>query len=127
MDRLLGNPVRQVTGFHYENYVYFVTVQPERVADPGARVFFITRLVRFCRDDPTFTSMASLEMRTIIKMAVAAHLQEVTDVLSTNYDFIDHHHGLEKGQTVLFLIFEPDINYFGPNRFNAKSGSCLTR
>ena len=122
LDRLLGNPVRQVTGFHYENYVYFVTVQPSRVTSSDLPKYFITRLVRFCRDDPTFTSMASLDMKTIFKIAVAAHLQKVTKALSTNYDYIDGRHGLNEGQTVLFIVFESDVDVFG-----AQSGSCPRR
>ena len=115
-ERLLMHPVKQVMGFEYENFVFFLNIQYLNLDSSDYHPPMVTRLTRFCRDDPTFASTVDLKLNTrkedprksyssssegpYFNIAVDAHLRNVTQ------EFIEKYSLQESNTPVLFIYFK---------------------
>lgn len=96
-----------VYGFASGNFVYFLTVQPETpegVSSNSANdLFYTSRIVRLCKDDPKFHSYVSLPIGCTkngveYRLLQAAYLSKPGDVLARSL-------AISSQDDVLFAIF----------------------
>ncbi|CAM9844104.1 unnamed protein product [Bubo scandiacus] len=96
-----------IYGFASGNFVYFLTVQPETpegVSINSANdLFYTSRIVRLCKDDPKFHSYVSLPFGCIkgdteYRLLQAAYLAKPGDVLAKSLN-------ITAQEDVLFAIF----------------------
>eukprot|EP00076_Gallus_gallus_P030123 XP_015154527.2 plexin-A2 isoform X1 [Gallus gallus] len=95
-----------IYGFASGNFVYFLTVQPdtpEGVSNSASDLFYTSRIVRLCKDDPKFHSYVSLPFGCVrgdteYRLLQAAYLSKPGDVLAKSLNITAH-------EDVLFAIF----------------------
>ncbi|XP_072700696.1 plexin-A2 [Ciconia boyciana] len=96
-----------IYGFASGNFVYFLTVQPETPEgvsiNSASDLFYTSRIVRLCKDDPKFHSYVSLPFGCIkgdteYRLLQAAYLSKPGDVLAKSLN-------ITAQEDVLFAIF----------------------
>uniref|UniRef100_A0A669QE73 Plexin-A2 n=1 Tax=Phasianus colchicus TaxID=9054 RepID=A0A669QE73_PHACC len=95
-----------IYGFASGNFVYFLTVQPETpegVSNSASDLFYTSRIVRLCKDDPKFHSYVSLPFGCVrgdteYRLLQAAYLSKPGDVLAKSLN-------ITAQEDVLFAIF----------------------
>uniref|UniRef100_A0A8V1A7S8 Plexin A2 n=1 Tax=Gallus gallus TaxID=9031 RepID=A0A8V1A7S8_CHICK len=95
-----------IYGFASGNFVYFLTVQPdtpEGVSNSASDLFYTSRIVRLCKDDPKFHSYVSLPFGCVrgdteYRLLQAAYLSKPGDVLAKSLN-------ITAQEDVLFAIF----------------------
>ncbi|KAF1644302.1 Plexin-A2, partial [Eudyptes chrysocome] len=96
-----------IYGFASGNFVYFLTVQPETPegvsVNSASDLFYTSRIVRLCKDDPKFHSYVSLPFGCVkgdteYRLLQAAYLSKPGDVLAQSLN-------ITAQEDVLFAIF----------------------
>ncbi|XP_074971449.1 plexin-A2 [Phalacrocorax aristotelis] len=96
-----------IYGFASGNFVYFLTVQPETPEgvsiNSASDLFYTSRIVRLCKDDPKFHSYVSLPFGCVkgdteYRLLQAAYLSKPGDVLAKSLN-------ITAEEDVLFAIF----------------------
>ncbi|NWQ59581.1 PLXA2 protein, partial [Neopipo cinnamomea] len=96
-----------IYGFASGNFVYFLTVQPETPEgvsiNSASDLFYTSRIVRLCKDDPKFHSYVSLPFGCVkgdteYRLLQAAYLSKPGDVLAKSLN-------ITAQEDVLFAIF----------------------
>ncbi|KAF1461155.1 Plexin-A2, partial [Pygoscelis antarcticus] len=96
-----------IYGFASGNFVYFLTVQPETPEgvsiNSASDLFYTSRIVRLCKDDPKFHSYVSLPFGCVkgdteYRLLQAAYLSKPGDVLAQSLN-------ITAQEDVLFAIF----------------------
>uniref|UniRef100_A0A663MH57 Plexin A2 n=1 Tax=Athene cunicularia TaxID=194338 RepID=A0A663MH57_ATHCN len=96
-----------IYGFASGNFVYFLTVQPETPEgvsiNSASDLFYTSRIVRLCKDDPKFHSYVSLPFGCVkgdteYRLLQAAYLAKPGDVLAKSLN-------ITAQEDVLFAIF----------------------
>ncbi|XP_064894730.1 plexin-A2 [Columba livia] len=96
-----------IYGFASGNFVYFLTVQPETPEgvsiNSASDLFYTSRIVRLCKDDPKFHSYVSLPFGCVkgdveYRLLQAAYLSKPGDVLARSLN-------ITAQEDVLFAIF----------------------
>ncbi|XP_069732128.1 plexin-A2 [Phaenicophaeus curvirostris] len=96
-----------IYGFASGNFVYFLTVQPETPEgvsiNSATDLFYTSRIVRLCKDDPKFHSYVSLPFGCVkgdveYRLLQAAYLSKPGDVLAKSLN-------ITAQEDVLFAIF----------------------
>ncbi|NWR45876.1 PLXA2 protein, partial [Regulus satrapa] len=96
-----------IYGFASGNFVYFLTVQPETPEgvsiNSASDLFYTSRIVRLCKDDPKFHSYVSLPFGCVkgdteYRLLQAAYLSKPGDVLARALN-------ITAQEDVLFAIF----------------------
>ncbi|NXE74183.1 PLXA2 protein, partial [Cochlearius cochlearius] len=96
-----------IYGFASGNFVYFLTVQPETPEgvsiNSASDLFYTSRIVRLCKDDPKFHSYVSLPFGCVkgdteYRLLQAAYLSKPGDVLAKSLN-------ITAQDDVLFAIF----------------------
>ncbi|NWY03278.1 PLXA2 protein, partial [Nothoprocta ornata] len=96
-----------IYGFASGNFVYFLTVQPETPEgvsiNSASDLFYTSRIVRLCKDDPKFHSYVSLPFGCVrgdteYRLLQAAYLSKPGDVLARSLNITPQ-------EDVLFAIF----------------------
>ncbi|NWY52522.1 PLXA2 protein, partial [Chionis minor] len=96
-----------IYGFASGNFVYFLTVQPETPEgvsiNSASDLFYTSRIVRLCKDDPKFHSYVSLPFGCVkgdteYRLLQAAYLSRPGDVLAKSLN-------ITAQEDVLFAIF----------------------
>uniref|UniRef100_A0AAX7TYL7 Plexin-A2 n=1 Tax=Astatotilapia calliptera TaxID=8154 RepID=A0AAX7TYL7_ASTCA len=105
-----------VYGFASGSFVYFLTVQPETPENSmsssgsGSDLFYTSRIVRLCKDDPKFHSYVSLPIGCVksgveYRLLQAAYLGKPGRVLAASLNISAH-------DDVLFTIFSKGQKQF---------------
>lgn len=105
-----------VYGFASGSFVYFLTVQPETPENSmsssgsGSDLFYTSRIVRLCKDDPKFHSYVSLPVGCVksgveYRLLQAAYLGKPGRVLAASLNISAH-------DDVLFTIFSKGQKQF---------------
>ncbi|XP_062451143.1 plexin-A2 isoform X1 [Rhea pennata] len=96
-----------IYGFASGNFVYFLTVQPETPEgvsiNSASDLFYTSRIVRLCKDDPKFHSYVSLPFGCVkgdteYRLLQAAYLSKPGDVLAKSLN-------ITAQEDILFAIF----------------------
>ncbi|KAM9268432.1 plexin-A2 [Morus bassanus] len=96
-----------IYGFASGNFVYFLTVQPETPEgvsiNSASDLFYTSRIVRLCKDDPKFHSYVSLPFGCVkgdteYRLLQAAYLSKPGDVLAKSLN-------ITAEEDVIFAIF----------------------
>ncbi|NXI99518.1 PLXA2 protein, partial [Psophia crepitans] len=96
-----------IYGFASGNFVYFLTVQPDTPEgvsiNSASDLFYTSRIVRLCKDDPKFHSYVSLPFGCVkgdteYRLLQAAYLSKPGDVLAKSLN-------ITAQEDVLFAIF----------------------
>ncbi|KAM6333402.1 LOW QUALITY PROTEIN: plexin-A2 [Alca torda] len=106
-----------IYGFASGNFVYFLTVQPETPEgvsiNSASDLFYTSRIVRLCKDDPKFHSYVSLPFGCVkgdmeYRLLQAAYLSKPGDVLAKSLN-------ITAQEDVLFAIFSKGQKQYPPD------------